>query len=98
MKFEFIDDIKGSWKLLTVHVAAIWAAALGFFLSDPAMFLHAWNSLPDDIKTVFPSWVRWIVGFSAVFGSIYLARTLKQPVRDKTEIIVKEEVKNDKPA
>lgn len=83
MKFQFIDDVRGSFKLLSVHITAVWAALLGFLASDPMMVVHAWQSIPPELREFLPPWARWIVVVGSVFGSIWLARVTKQPVREK---------------
>lgn len=80
MKFKFIDDARGAWKLLSMHVAAIWTAIFAFVVADPNLFLTAYNTLPQELRDFLPAWVRWLVVASAMFGTIYLARVVKQPV------------------
>lgn len=85
MKLRFIDDVRGSWKLLTVWVGAAWAGLFGWLANDPTALLSAYNSLPDDLKALFPTPVRIAIGFVGVLGTLWLARTIKQPVRRKDE-------------
>jgi len=86
MKIQFIDDVRGALKLLSVNVAAIWAAIVGIIAADPMLFVTAWNAIPSELRSFMPPWVRWLVAFSALFGTIYLARVVKQPVTKKGRI------------
>jgi len=86
MKFRFIEDARGAWKLMSVHVAALWAMVVGIVAADPMLFVTAWNAIPAELREFLPPWVRWLVAASAMFGTIYLARVVKQPVTKKGEI------------
>lgn len=80
MKIKLIEDVKDSWKLLSVHVSALWAVIVGVIVADPMLFVSAWNAIPPELREFLPPWVRWLVAASAMFGTIYLARVVKQPV------------------
>jgi len=86
MKIQFIEDLRGSLKLLSVHATAIWAAIIGIIAADPMLFVTAWNAIPSELREYMPPWVRWLVAFSALFGTVYLARVVKQPVTKKGRI------------
>jgi len=86
MKIQFIDDVRGALKFLSVNVAAIWAAIVGIIAADPMLFVTAWNAIPAELREYMPPWVRWLVAFSALFGTVYLARVVKQPVTKKGRI------------
>jgi hypothetical protein len=86
MKFRFIEDARGAWKFLSVNVAAIWAMIVGIIAADPMLFVTAWNAIPAELRDFLPPWVRWLVAASAMFGTIYLARVVKQPITKKGEI------------
>lgn len=86
MKLKFIDDVKGAWKLLSVQLSAFWAVIVGVAVADPMLFVSAWNAIPPELREFLPSWVRWIVAASAMFGTIYLARVVKQPVTKAGQI------------
>lgn len=86
MKLRFIEDVKGAWKFLSVNVSAVWAIIFGAFAADPTILVSAWNAIPVELRDFLPPWVRWAVVASAMIGTIFLARIVKQPVTKKGEI------------
>lgn len=92
MKIQFIDDIKGTLKLFSVQLSALWAIIVGIIAADPMLFVTAWNAIPSELREFMPPWVRWCVAFSALFGTIYLARVVKQPATTAGKIA--EQVRN----
>lgn len=81
MKVKLIDDVRGSWKLLSVWVAAAWSAFGAWVLSDPTLLITAWLNIPEDLRAMLPPWIRGPVAGLIVFATIYAARVVKQPVR-----------------
>lgn len=86
MKFKLIEEVRGSLKLLSVNVAAIWALIVGALAADPMIAVTLWNGIPAEIRELLPPWVRYVVAAGSVFGTIYLARVIKQPVTKAGEV------------
>ena len=82
MKIKLIDDVRGSLRLLSIHVAAAWATIIGVLIADPSLAIRAWQALPDEIRAVLPPWVRGLLGALTIVSSIWAARVIKQPVRN----------------
>ena len=81
MKIRLIDDVRGSWKLLSVVVAGAWSAFGAWIIDDPSILATAWLAIPEDLRAVVPAWMRGPLAGLIVFASIYGARVVKQPVR-----------------
>ena len=75
---KLIDNIRDSWKFLSVHVAAIWAIVIGGLFADPTLIVTAWNALPVEIRDLLPPWVRYVIAFVVMFGTLYGARIISQ--------------------
>lgn len=87
---KFVSESKQAWKMFSVRVAAIWGAIIAFLAADPMFIVTAWNAIPVDLRDSVPTWVRFVVVFGAVFGSIVLARLVKQKSIKKPEYEVEE--------
>lgn len=81
MKLKFIEDIRGSWKLLSIHVAAVWAAIIGAITADPTLLSTVWNNIPDMLRPELPHWAKGMIFGGMMFITIFGARVIKQPVR-----------------
>lgn len=81
MKVRLIDDVRGSWKLLSTWVAGIWSVIGGYCIYDPSLLLQVWNAIPADLRADLPSWARGLIAGLFAFGTWYAARVVKQPVR-----------------
>lgn len=79
---QLIEDARNAWKLFSVQIAALWAMLFGLIAADPSLFLTVYNSLPPELREFLPPWVRWLVVFSAMTGSVYAARVIKQTPKD----------------
>jgi hypothetical protein len=75
---KYIENARHAWKLFSLQIAAVWASVFGIIAADPMLFVTAWNAIPAELREFLPPWVRWLVVASAMFGTIYLARVVKQ--------------------
>lgn len=81
MKIRLIDDVRGSWKLLSTWLAAFWSALGAWCAVDPSTLVAVWNLIPDDLKADLPLWLRRLIIFAIAFGSWWVSRVVRQPVR-----------------
>ena len=71
MKIQFIDDVRGALKLLSVNVAAIWAAIVGIIAADPMLFVTAWNAIPSELRWEDVSWIGAVAVLLSFLATIY---------------------------
>lgn len=77
---NIIPDWRGAWKLLSMHVAAIWSLIFGALVADPSLVVNLWNGLPADLKPDLPGWAKAIIIAATVLATFAGAKLVKQPV------------------
>lgn len=76
---RLIEDWEKMWRAASVRVAAVWAALLAALAVNPNLLSGFVASLPEEVQALLPPWVRFLLTFTAVLGSVYAARVIKQP-------------------
>lgn len=82
---HLIADVQKSWKLLTIHVAAVWAIVVGAYVADPQILVSIWHQIPDEMRPEIPHWAKGVAFGATLFMTIFGARVVAQKKPDTQE-------------
>lgn len=76
----FIDDCKRWYRMWSVQLAALVAAAAAYAAENPQPILDALNSIPPQWQ-----WIKPVLVFAVTFGVPTAVRMMRQPKLEPTQ-------------
>lgn len=78
-KLQLVPEARQWYRLASVHVISFWTSVIAFIVADPSWLVHAWNQIPDELKSEVPHWARVVIVAATFLASLLAARLIRQP-------------------